>query len=468
MKKRKLRNKLKKWWQKASKEVGGTTPNKTTDIICQEIACAINAAKCPTQDYAALIGEAIRRSPTRTRSTTGICKDIMDNHDWYRSNRKSGWQEVIAKELTGNPSFQPVVECRKGVIVKNKSLKWQLKRQTDAYSPTSTVPSSTFRPRSPSGLPAPVAELPAMPTSAAKSTTEIGHGATEKLKGAYEVDRPLSTSAPSISPLGAEKAPFPLQEIGYSLTGKPKGLDGVDRSLSTSTPSLSPLSVGTASSPPHYSAIQSASSETGSLMSGRKGSPASFLPFSEKLEPSPSDPKRTWSRISSWMRESSPDPSYRPSLAETLSQVEADSSLTNSTPSDIHGNRRIQLFDAPIEEDSYFKRAQQDANGNSSSPSSTRQNQNTTTASSPDSTAALPFTSRNQGSDKPDENDGCSEDEDDNQGRKRKRFRSPTRNQNRRKFACVYHKFDPATYGVQNRRYLVCAGTGFEYISELV
>lgn len=205
-----------------------------------------------------------------------------------------------------NPSFQPVVECRKGIIVKNKSLKWQVKRQTDSYAPTCAISSNSLRPRSPSNRPALVAELPAIPTPAAKSTVEIGYSATEGTKGVDGLNRALSTSTPSISPLGVGTAASPLQNIGYDLTGNFKGPYELDRSLSPSAPSISPLSVGTASSPPNYSAIQSASSEIGSLMSGRRVSPPSFTPFSEKFGPLPSNPKRTSSRISSWMRDPLP------------------------------------------------------------------------------------------------------------------------------------------------------------------
>ena len=70
--------------------------------------------------------------------------------------------------------------------------------------------------------------------------------------------------------------------------------------------------------------------------------------------------------------------------------------------------------------------------------------------------------------------DGNDNYEDDN-GRRRKRKRFPPGDDpsshhwsNERKYACVYHKYDPQQYGVCNRRYLVCEGTGFKYISELM
>lgn len=67
-----------------------------------------------------------------------------------------------------------------------------------------------------------------------------------------------------------------------------------------------------------------------------------------------------------------------------------------------------------------------------------------------------------------DEPQGPGRSDDGNRDRKRKRFGSPDGNKNRRRFACVYHKHDPRMYGVRNRRYLVCAGAGFEFTSELM
>jgi hypothetical protein len=72
------------------------------------------------------------------------------------------------------------------------------------------------------------------------------------------------------------------------------------------------------------------------------------------------------------------------------------------------------------------------------------------------------------GDDDDDGDDDDSDGDDDGNNRKRKRFRSPERGSTRRRFACVYRKYDPQTYAAHDRRYWVCAGTGFQYISELV
>ncbi|OJD16761.1 hypothetical protein AJ78_03099 [Emergomyces pasteurianus Ep9510] len=69
-----------------------------------------------------------------------------------------------------------------------------------------------------------------------------------------------------------------------------------------------------------------------------------------------------------------------------------------------------------------------------------------------------------------DESEGNSQGEEDdgNNNRKRKRFRSPNPGRTKRQFACVYHKYDPDTFhGDHDRKYLVCSGTSFEYISAL-
>lgn len=396
----------------------GTASNHSTDVN-KAIETAANVAACPSENYGTLIREVILRSPTRTRSTTGICQDIMKSYDWYKLNRRSGWQEIIAEELTRNPSFQPVVECRKGVIIKSKSIKWQVHHQEEVVTPTRRESSSSFRPQSPVSLPPSVAELPAIPTPRAEYAIEIDQGSEGKVKG-------------------------------------------VDHKLSTLARSVSPLSVLTASSPPHYSDI-------GSLFSGGRESRASFH-FEGEPGRSPLNSETIASRISSWMGESTLDTSYKLNWEDIKPKAEPRPSSIVSSPGRINKSKRIQLYDPPMEEDSYYRHAPQDGNGNSSSSSSppANQQQNTTTASTPESGPEHPFTSGNRSSNGSDGNRGFSDDEDGNQDRKRKRFHSPRRKQNRRQFACVYHKFDPETYGVQNRRYLVCAGTGFEYVSELV
>lgn len=71
--------------------------------------------------------------------------------------------------------------------------------------------------------------------------------------------------------------------------------------------------------------------------------------------------------------------------------------------------------------------------------------------------------------------EGTNEDDADDQDRRRKRKRFPPGDDHPSenqwlgpKFICIYHRFNPQQYGASHRRYLVCQGPGFRYISELV
>ncbi|KAL4764005.1 uncharacterized protein BDW70DRAFT_171606 [Aspergillus foveolatus] len=76
-------------------------------------------------NFAVLIEAALRNSPSKALSARQICKEIMRADHWYRAHKKFGWQESVARELSSNPLFQPVIECREG-RVRNKGVKWQL------------------------------------------------------------------------------------------------------------------------------------------------------------------------------------------------------------------------------------------------------------------------------------------------------------------------------------------------------
>lgn len=65
--------------------------------------------------------------------------------------------------------------------------------------------------------------------------------------------------------------------------------------------------------------------------------------------------------------------------------------------------------------------------------------------------------------------EGSGGDDEENQERKRKRPNLSPDCQTKRKFACLYHKFNPAVYGMRgDRKYLICEATGFTFISELL
>jgi hypothetical protein len=69
---------------------------------------------------------------------------------------------------------------------------------------------------------------------------------------------------------------------------------------------------------------------------------------------------------------------------------------------------------------------------------------------------------RNNGSQEPEESD-------DGSGRKRKRQRKRKDPPTKRKFACLYHKYDPRMYSIAgDQTYRICQLTGYDYISELL
>ncbi|KAL2825449.1 hypothetical protein BDW59DRAFT_72825 [Aspergillus cavernicola] len=285
-------------------------------------------------NFAVLIEEAIRNSPSLTQSTVGICKDIMRRNEWYHIHEKYGWQEIVARELTLNPLFQPVIECRKGKIRRNKSVKWQL-------------------------------------TGTAISTNNY--------------PQVCSWRSPQ------DAAPYPVELSGNSATHcTQKTTEIPEESLTSSDTSPSP------DAPPP-----------------RPVSPPNRLPSILRIaEPSCSGIKR-WS----------------------LHDQPMVTGLLNTTCNNGPAPER-QTTGNPVRPDRS------------------------------DDAGKAPSSGRNGGFE-PNEHKRPGGASDGNGDRKRKRLSSPDKNKNRRRFACVYHKYDPDMYGVQNRRYLICAGGGWEYFSEL-
>ncbi|KAJ5809195.1 uncharacterized protein N7503_001413 [Penicillium pulvis] len=139
--------------------------------------------------------------------------------------------------------------------------------------------------------------------------------------------------------------------------------------------------------------------------------------------------------------------------------IEEIPSQTQPTPPDTSGSHliRYQLYDTPMEDEEMDNNDSSAANNGGRIPSGFGDTNDSGEKSPPKKGGRPP----------PQDNRGTGRDDDGNQDRKRKRLHSPDRDE-RRRFACVYHKFDPNTYGVNNRKYLVCAGAGFKFTSELV
>jgi hypothetical protein len=59
-------------------------------------------------------------------------------------------------------------------------------------------------------------------------------------------------------------------------------------------------------------------------------------------------------------------------------------------------------------------------------------------------------------------------DSDDEQNRRRKKRRKFRETPDKKKFACLYYKYDPQVYGIHgDERFRTCQCTGYDFISEL-
>ncbi|KAJ6016769.1 hypothetical protein N7451_000148 [Penicillium sp. IBT 35674x] len=125
-------------------------------------------------------------------------------------------------------------------------------------------------------------------------------------------------------------------------------------------------------------------------------------------------------------------------IEEIPSQSQDQPAPPNSSASHLI---RYQLYDTPMEDEEMDNNESSAANNGGNIPSGFG---DTNGEKSPP---------KKGGRTPPQDNRGTGRDDDGNQDRKRKRLHSPDRDE-RRRFACVYHKFDPNTYGVNNRKYL--------------
>ncbi|KAH8699029.1 hypothetical protein BGW36DRAFT_358538 [Talaromyces proteolyticus] len=364
-----IRKIFRKWRNTLPKTDTSYTVRKSPEAMVNDLIAHLNA------NFAVLIEEAIRESPSQTQSTLGICKNIMRTDEWYRTNRKYGWQQTVALELANNPAFQPIIACRRGKIRSNKSVKWQLTSGSMQPSTMSSTPSDATSWRFPREMQPPLVELPA--TNAA--------------------ELPEETSTRQIQSTGQVTTPSPPK---YQLMESQARLSGVQTPGKAKLKDIHAENFGT-----------------------------------------------SFSLAMNW------GPSKDGGYPNNFSAQEPESSASEI--------RRWELYDKPMCADQLETTCNEPtpAQKTTRNPAQPDQTKDAGEGSSSDS-------DRRSGSDEQKRPGGRS---DDGSGdRKRKRLWSPERNKNRRRFACVYHKYDPETYGVHNRRYLVCAGAGFEFTSELV
>ncbi|KAL4753504.1 hypothetical protein BDW72DRAFT_168592 [Aspergillus terricola var. indicus] len=319
-----------------SHEAFPATVRDNPELAIAELSSHLSA------NFAVLIETALRNSPSKALSARRICKEIMRADNWYRAHEKFGWQESVARELSLNPSFQPVIECREG-RVRNTRVKWQL-TAVDASLAPATAP---WRPPQDS-VPYPL-EL----------STEVE--ATER----------------QTEPSRAENSDTPQS-----------------RRPSAGLPALAALA-------------------SASLLS-------SALPLHPAEDTIPKE-EALVSGFSKRLFFKAPGPSRSPA--------------------------NISFNDTP--------------------PPSHQSGENGFRPDKGDNTEKGPELPRGRGSNDEQKHPGRSDGNEGNEGRKRQRLSSPERTTTKRRFACVYHKYDPITYSVQDVRYRTCTGPGFKYVSEL-
>lgn len=106
---------------------------------------------------------------------------------------------------------------------------------------------------------------------------------------------------------------------------------------------------------------------------------------------------------------------------------------------------------------------------NSQSTEQTENSNDQTSNNSPESSSTQGFSRTISREISEDGNREQADESDNDRRRKKPRIRKPKESPTKRKFACIYHKYDPRTYSLAgDQTYRICQITGFKTISELL
>ncbi|PGH13376.1 hypothetical protein AJ79_03655 [Helicocarpus griseus UAMH5409] len=391
------------------------------------------------ESYAVMIKEAILRNPEKKHLIEGIIGDIRDSNECPRS-RKSYAEEASLNGMLQNPTFEPLRRSQKGRLARTKE--WLVNDRNPScrsYNSSSLSPSSLSR--SPLSSDSPFTEHSETIVSELPSSVPAELADTSPVKEKQAPSRQVSASSPA-------SVPFPPSPSGDA------------RSNHTSSESWAHS--------PKVSAeeLQCTSFPLASECNYAVGK---GLPLG---------------RVSQLRIDNSAKTAEPEVFRESTSLVGRLNELKITTESPVSafpsrsphkesfGEKQLQDSDS---DDDTSRRGATDSGSYRKAADHQRYNGGETHQGNETcDTSKFPFDSvprnGNDGqrglNESADNSDG--EESDDNNNRKRKRFKTPQPGENKKKFACPYYKYDPQTYhGNRHRRFLVCSGTGYDFMSNL-